>query len=133
MRAKERLEQLERLIDEAKTLNLTLPFIVEGERDEIALRELGFSGEIVVINRGVSLLQICEEISVEHSEAVILTDWDSRGGKLAHLLREKLLATDVKSNNYIRARFSKLCKKEIKDVESLPNYLERLREQVLRK
>jgi len=106
---------------------------VEGERDEIALRELGFSGEIVVINRGVSLLQICEEISVEHSEAVILTDWDSRGGKLAHLLREKLLATDVKSNNYIRARFSKLCKKEIKDVESLPNYLERLREQVLRK
>ena len=42
--------------------NMTVPVIVEGERDEKSLRELGLSGEIVRLNSGMAIFNLAESI-----------------------------------------------------------------------
>ncbi len=127
MRIDEHLEKVEKVLEELNEHNLESPIIVEGEHDESALRELGINGKIIILNQGMSILHVCEDIAKLYECAIILTDWDRKGGVLAHMLKEKLAANAVRYNQDIRARLSMLCKKEIKDVESLPGYLERLR------
>ncbi len=123
-------EKLVRLIADLVEANLTAPVIVEGERDVKALREVGLTGEIVPLNAGVPLFNLAESIARHHREAVILTDWDRRGGQLARLLRDALEANQVRFDVDLRARMTVLCQTEIKDVESLATYLERLTRQV---
>ncbi len=107
-----------------------IPIIVEGRKDVRALRELGIEGVIIILNDGNSIIDTCTSLSKEHSKAIILTDWDRKGGQLARLLMEALEANDMKYDTDIRATISRLSKKEIKDIESLPKYLARLEEKV---
>ncbi len=105
-----------------------IPIIVEGRKDVRALRELGIEGIVIVLNDGNSIIDTCTNLSKEHKKAIILTDWDRKGGQLARLLMEALEANDMRYDNDIRATISRLSKKEIKDIESLPKYLARLEE-----
>jgi len=57
----------------------------------------------------------------------VLTDWDRRGGQLARMLNEALLANGVTANGHFRTQLVILSKKEIKDIESLPKFIENLR------
>ncbi|RLF49903.1 MAG: topoisomerase [Thermoplasmata archaeon] len=127
------LEELEKTIDEMIELNKSIPVIVEGDRDVAALRRVGVVGKIIVINTGLSIEVLCETIAREYDEVIILTDWDRKGGMLARRLRELLLANGTKCNESIRAKLSFICKRSIKDVESLPQYIERLREEKRRR
>lgn len=119
-------EDLERVLDDLIEKNLTVPVIVEGEYDRRALRELGLRGDIRVLNRGNSVLALCESIGREHAAAIILTDWDVRGGRIARHLRDALTATGVRFDDELRARLTVLCRKDIKDVESLHRFAERI-------
>lgn len=121
-------DDLERVLDELIDKNRTTPVIVEGEWDKRALRSLGVGGEIRVINLGQSLLALCESIAHTHREAIILTDWDVRGGRIARQLRDCLEACGVRYDDELRARLSVLCRKDIKDVESLHTFVERIAE-----
>ncbi len=123
-------EKLVRLVADLVEATLTAPVIVEGERDVKSLREVGLTGEIIPLNAGVSMFNLAESIARHHREAIILTDWDRRGGQLARLLRDALEANQVRFDVDLRARMTVLCQKEIKDVESLDGYLERLARQV---
>ncbi|HEY7589191.1 MAG TPA: topoisomerase [Thermoplasmata archaeon] len=120
-------EDLERVLDDLIEKNRTAPIIVEGEWDRRALRSLGVGGDIRVINQGTSLLAVCESIAAGRlREAVILTDWDVRGGRIARQLRESLEACGLRYDDAVRARLAILCRKEIKDVESLHAFVERI-------
>jgi 5S rRNA maturation endonuclease (ribonuclease M5) len=126
----ERLADLVKVLDELVERNLVTPVIVEGRNDVEALRILGLKGKVYSLNHGIPLFNFCEEISREHNEVIILTDWDSKGGKLARSLREGFKANAVEYNDRLRARLVRICKKEGKDVESLPRILKVLEKRV---
>ncbi len=119
-------EELGRVLEDLIEKNGRVPIIVEGEYDRRALRELGVPGEIRVLNRGNSVLALCESIARDHREAIILTDWDVRGGRIARHLRDALTANGVRYDEELRARLAILCRKDIKDVESLHRFADRI-------
>ena len=119
-------EDLQRVLEDLIEKNRDVPIIVEGEYDRRALHELGVLGDIRILNRGNSILGLCEAITREHREAIILTDWDVRGGRLARNLRDALTACGVRYDDELRARLTILCRKDIKDVESLHRFVERV-------
>ncbi len=123
---KERYEQVLQTIEDLKEVSLRAPIIVEGRNDGKALRRLGVQGRIIRLNGGSPVFQLCEEVGRTYSEAVILTDWDRRGGQLCRLLREGLAANGVRYDVDLRGRLARLCKKEAKDVESLDPYVARI-------
>jgi len=123
----ERLEQLEKVFEELVDLSADAPIIVEGIRDANALSRLGIEKNVVTLNRGVSIFAFCEQISRQSKKAIVLTDWDRRGGQLARMLKESLIANGVEVIDGIRTQIVILSKKEVKDVESMPTFIERLR------
>jgi len=129
----ERLDKLDKIVEELIERSPSEPIIVEGSRDVKALREIGVVGIVKTVNTGTGIINFCEALSAEHDSFIILTDWDRKGGQIAHHLQIGFESVDAKYDTQIRARVAMLVKKEIKDVESLPSYLERLRESVLMK
>src|SRR5207247_10750494 len=119
---------LEKVIEDLAEKNRLAPIIVEGEYDRRALRALGLTGDIRLINEGSTIFGLCESIAGGHREAIILTDWDVRGGRLARQLRDGLTANGVRYDEEIRARLTRLCRKDITDVESLHGFVERVEE-----
>ncbi len=126
MRLEERYELVLKTIEDLKEASLAAPVIVEGKNDRKALRSMGIRGNIVRLNDGSPIFRTCEEVSRQHSSAVILTDWDQRGGQLCRLLREGLAANGVRYDADIRSRLARLCRKEVKDVEGLARYVDRI-------
>ena len=126
----ETLERLLGLFEELAEASQSIPVIVEGRNDKKALEELGIHGMIVVLNDGHSVLRTCEDLSEDHRTAIIMTDWDHKGGQLSRRLIDALESCDMKFDNDLRARISYLAKKETKDVEGLPAYVRRLRDSV---
>ena len=127
LQSEELLEKIEKTINELIALNKETPVIVEGESDLRVLRELGLTGTIIKINIGQTIFNLCEEISQQYHEVIILTDWDRKGGHINKLLQEGLKANDVKFNTDVRARLAAFCKKETKDVEGLAGFIHRLK------
>lgn len=129
MDAKERLAEIEKILEDAIDLSKErcAPIIVEGEKDERALRLLGFKGIILRLGRGRSVLDFCEETAREYKSVIILTDWDRQGGRLCASMRKYFAALCVKYDDEIRKKLLFYCKKDIKDVESLSSLVENLR------
>lgn len=121
------LEQLEAVIEKLDEASKTTPIIVEGPSDKRALRGLGVSGVIFVLNDGHSIIDTCTRLAADYRMAIIMTDWDRKGGQLARALMDALEANDMHYNIDFRAKVSYLAKKEVKDVEGLPAYIDRLR------
>ena len=115
------VEEVELALDELVEVNNTIPVIVEGIKDLRALRKLGLTGDIITINKGVSLSDFADQVSEQYDEVVILSDWDRRGGSLCRRLKE-LWKGRVIYNVQIRQRLSKFAM--IKKVEGLPSWLE---------
>jgi dTMP kinase len=123
-------EDLQKTIEDLAEKNRDAPIIVEGEYDRRALRALGILGHVRLVNEGSTIFGLCESIASGHREAIILTDWDVRGGRLARQLREGLSANGVRFDEDIRARLTRLCRKDITDVESLHVFVERVSDHV---
>lgn len=129
MSPEKRLELIEGALEELN--NEGKPVIVEGNKDEKSLRELGFDGEIIKVNKGRSMLTLCENISETHKNVIILTDKDRTGDALFTKLRRCLKANDVGYDTPYRNRIFSLAE-GIKDVESLSTFLKNLRMRVTR-
>ena len=121
-------EDLAKVLEDLADKNRHAPIIVEGEYDRRSLRALGVLGDIRMINEGSTVFRLCETIAATNREAIILTDWDVRGGRLARQLRDALSANGVRFDEDIRARLTRLCRKDITDVESLHTFVERVAE-----
>jgi 5S rRNA maturation endonuclease (ribonuclease M5) len=123
----ERLEKIEELILELQTLaDSGAVIVVEGRRDAESLRRLGINGEIKFASRQ-PLLEFTELLSGSGKEIVLLTDWDKKGGLVGRKIIKFLLSYGIMPNTDIRSRIRALVKKRIKDVESLDNYVNKLR------
>ncbi|MCJ7489289.1 MAG: hypothetical protein MUO87_03980 [Thermoplasmata archaeon] len=123
----ERLEETLKVIDELEELSREMPVIVEGRRDVEALGLLAVRSNIITLSKGVSLFTFSETISRDWPSVVLLTDWDRKGGQLARRLKEAFESNGTKVNDSIRRKLVILAKKDIKDIESLPAFVRRLR------
>ncbi len=124
---KEELENLEKWIEDIQEEEG--PIIVEGFNDTKALRNLGIEGEIIHLNRGDSIVVFCEKLR-GRSSAIILTDWDRKGGHLARIISDGLQANGVKYDLEYRARLAVICHKETKDVEGIYAHYLRLKDRL---
>lgn len=102
--------------------------IVEGRHDEAALRALGIHGPVIMASRR-SALCLAEDAARCYSAIILLTDWDEKGEEMALNIARHLQGEGLRADLDIRSRLKKLVRKEIKDVESLSRYVERMREQ----
>jgi len=119
----ERLEKLDGLLEKLREASREMPVIVEGRRDTTALRALGVDGKVLELNVGKSIVGFCEQVTREHREVVLMTDWDAKGGRLFRKLWDCFKTMDVKVHGELRSEMARLAKKGAKDVEGLPGFL----------
>lgn len=104
-----------------------MPILIEGKKDEVALKKLGIDGTFIKVSgSGLKLFEIAEKSVKSSSKVIILTDFDKKGEQLA-----KRLAGDIQSlgsypNLEIRRKIMGITRKFIKDIESLPRHMEQL-------
>jgi 5S rRNA maturation endonuclease (ribonuclease M5) len=121
------LEQLDELLSELREENKTVPIIVEGEKDIIALRKLEMTGEIIRFNTGHSVSDFCDAIAQKYQKIILLTDWDWRGGKLGSSIK-KHLENRVECNITFRQMIAHRC--TCRTVEGIPSWLQTFRNKV---
>ena len=97
--------------------------LVEGKRDEAALRELGFTGPIEKLNRGWPIDRVVTYITEEYGACIVLMDWDRTGGRLQKRLMDSMTSLDIKPSDECRRALSKAMKPDTMCVEDLPSFL----------
>jgi 5S rRNA maturation endonuclease (ribonuclease M5) len=93
----------------------SLVIVVEGERDELALRALGITTQIVRIHRGKRRNEIVEQvvdILKEDAEVLILTDFDDEGSELNAYLQKQLEARRIPVEKRLRGKIAKLMRNQ---------------------
>ncbi|MEM0448729.1 MAG: Toprim subdomain protein [Methanomassiliicoccales archaeon] len=120
------LEELTSILDELRERSHSMVVLVEGQKDRAAMSLLGVDGEVWQVQGPNGIFSTAERLAKERKGAIILTDWDRKGGQLARMLREALKANAVPYDDQIRMRLVILVKTEIKDIESLPAFFTRL-------
>lgn len=99
--------------------------VVEGERDRLSIRRLGWNGPVVAVHAGRSLSKTAQALVELRGKAIVLTDWDAEGGHLAHRLKEFLEAERIDLDLAYRQRFSRLLRGELVHVEGLYGWARR--------
>jgi len=130
MRLKEELEGVIDLLEKIKKEDKNIPVIVEGRKDMKALRSLGIERKIIKIKKGKSIFRIIEKLRKDHDKVIILTDWDSSGGKLCYKIKKACKSNDIKYDIEYRKQMIKFLKKEVKDVESIPTFIKRAKREL---
>ncbi len=107
--------------------------IVEGKRDERALRESGFAPTAPIVkaggkNAGETAKHAVEARKREKQEIAVLTDYDGEGERRAAEINEALLALGVAPDSALRRNFRRLL--GVNCVEDAPTALERLEERL---
>ena len=106
------------------------PVVVEGKKDEQALRALGVNGVIVTVKTGgksfIDALSEIENLGVR--EVVLLLDFDRRGKEGTLRLKQGLERAKIKVNTRLWQDLHALTGREIHCIESLPSYLNTLQE-----
>jgi len=127
MNLKKSLEEIEKTLLDLKEKNKNTPILVEGDKDIEALKKLGVDGEILSVNKGITLTDFCDRISQEYKDIIILTDWDRKGGHLCHIIRKNL-----EGRVYCNTRFRELFARHsmIRTVEGLPSWLQTMKEKL---
>ena len=97
--------------------------LVEGQRDELALRTLGFSGPIEKLNRGWAIDRVVVYIAEKYGSCIVLMDWDRTGGRLQKRLMDSMGSLDIKPSDECRRALSKAMKPDTMCVEDLPSFL----------
>lgn len=130
MSPEERLSRLERAVEALQVASNEdgVPILVEGDKDEAALRHLGVRGPVVKVNAGRTLFVFVEEYARGRRDAILLVDWDRTGGRLARRLREACGANAVKLDETHRRALAEAAGGDVKTVESLDTLLATLRQ-----
>jgi 5S rRNA maturation endonuclease (ribonuclease M5) len=116
-------EVLQRLLSQSEA---GVPIIVEGRRDEAALRKLGVNGIIHCLKaHGESRFEFLERLNGSN-EAILLTDFDREGKELTEWLHNELSRRGVRSDFTLWRRIRSLARTEVHAVEELPNFIQAL-------
>lgn len=126
-----RLDAFNRILDSLNDQDS--PVVVEGHSDTLALRSLGYHGEVIELNDGKSVLSTVEKLAQKLGTSgifVIMTDWDRTGGRLAKQLKEYGESSDLVPDLRVRRDLSLLCSKDITCIEELPTMIKSLLKQL---
>ncbi len=107
--------------------------IVEGKKDELALRELGIMGRVITVKTGgKSFLQAGAEIEkLGAPDVILLLDFDRRGKEGTMHLKRNLERAKVKVDMRFWRDLQALVGRNIACIESLPSYLNTLRNKAM--
>ncbi|MDI9614295.1 toprim domain-containing protein [Methanothermobacter sp.] len=126
-----KLQQITHEIDELKYQGeLGVPILIEGRKDEEALRELGVEGPFIKVSGSMMGLSEIALRAASASRVIILTDFDRKGSELAKRLYTDIQSLGANPDLRIRRRLMGMTRKYIKDIQSLPSYIERLKLEV---
>lgn len=98
--------------------------IVEGRRDEVALRNLGVETGIIRLSR-LPLAEVAL-IASQYHEVMILTDLDRKGEELARKLARHLEGYNCRVDTETREELKKIARKDIKGIEELADLYEKV-------
>lgn len=120
--------RLSRIVEElSRCVEQGTPILIEGKKDEEALKELGITGNIIKVSgSGLKLFEIAEKATESSSKVIILTDFDKKGDILAKKLSEDIQSLGSHPDLNIRKNIMKITRKYIKDIESLPRHIKNL-------
>jgi 5S rRNA maturation endonuclease (ribonuclease M5) len=96
--------------------------IVEGRKDEIALREIGFKGEILVYNNFKGIINFVDHVSRKGRKVILLLDRDRKGRSLTSKILKKLDILCPHDSLYYKKKFVKITHGKIMCIENLSNF-----------
>ncbi len=130
---RETLEKIDEILKEIHDYSTNgTPIIVEGEKDEKALRELDIPGPVYRISGSKETsLNFLEQFS-GHERVLVLTDFDHAGDNLADFCVKQLEILEVETIIEPRRKLKWLVRKYTKDIEGLPKFLRRQKAEVTR-
>jgi 5S rRNA maturation endonuclease (ribonuclease M5) len=103
-----------------------VPIIVEGRKDLSALRKLGVDGRIICVKSSSKvLIDILDD--VQGGEVTLFVDFDESGISLASNITQYLEGKGVKVDSIFWKAVRSLIRRDVKDVEGIPSYLEKLK------
>ena len=103
-----------------------VPIIVEGRRDEAALRKLGIEGTILCLKAtGEPRFRLIERLDGS-KRAIVLTDFDREGGELGKWLYQELSYRGILADNESWRKIRSLARTEVRSVEELPSFMRSL-------
>jgi 5S rRNA maturation endonuclease (ribonuclease M5) len=122
-----RFEKLERLIDQiSEESGKGGVIVVEGNRDRDSLREIGITGSILCLQSSrKNTLGFVEGLH-DVDKVIILTDFDREGVRLAKRLARVLSAERIRNNLVLWQELRRLTRGDIRSIEELPKYYQRL-------
>lgn len=104
-----------------------MPILIEGKKDEEALRKLGINGNFMKVSGSpLKLFEIAEIAAKSSSKIIILTDFDKKGNELAKRLSEDIQRLGSHADLEIRRKIMGITRRYIKDIESLSRHLRQL-------
>ena len=121
----ERLDEINLVIDRLKELSATHVLLIEGINDRRALEAVGVHGDMFMMQCSGGPVRAVEYVESHGGRAVVLTDWDRRGDSLAQEIRQ-MTSGSTTVDFSVRDDLSRLCRRYIKDVESLDSLVARL-------
>ena len=107
-----------------------IPIIVEGKKDEVALRTLGIEGYVICLkNSKQAMVDLLDNIQSE--EIILFVDFDKVGVELMKEITQYLEGKSVNVDFVLWMSIRSLVRRDVKDVEGLPSYLEKLKKRVV--
>ncbi|MCI4369151.1 MAG: toprim domain-containing protein, partial [Thermoplasmata archaeon] len=103
----------------------TTVILVEGERDVRSLRRLGVRGTIMLVHHGNTISEVAEEVARRGRRVIVMTDWDTEGGRLAQRLKEFLGGVRLELDLDSRRKFARVLRGEVVHVEGLAGWARR--------
>lgn len=103
--------------------------VVEGDKDEKALRNVGVRARVVKV-RGLSVEKVVEKIVEESNgkRVVLLVDFDREGKRKEKELKQALAELGFSAGDSVRKNFRELFR--INTVEQLPYALQRIEKEI---
>lgn len=132
-RLQELMEKVQFLIDKLATDSAKgCLIIVEGQKDYRALLQLGINGNILTAKTSRrSFLDLISEIEKQSPpQVILLLDFDWRGKELTKRLIQHLETVRIKTNTNYWKELQALVRRDVKDIEGLPKYLETLNQKL---
>lgn len=96
--------------------------IVEGKKDEIALKQVGFLGEILVYNNFKGIINFVDYVTRKGRKVILLLDRDRKGRTLTSKILKKLDILCPHDGLYYKKKFVKITHGKIMCIENLSNF-----------
>ncbi|HEX2306281.1 MAG TPA: toprim domain-containing protein [Nitrososphaeraceae archaeon] len=96
--------------------------IVEGKKDAIALKQVGFLGEILVYNNFKGIINFVDYVTRKGRKVILLLDRDRKGRTLTSKILKKLDILCPHDSLYYKKKFVKITHGKIMCIENLSNF-----------